>query len=325
MWDDSCSHTFTVCTATFNRSRLLVRLGESLQRQNFTDFEWVVVDDGSTDNTRAVVEELKVSSGLNIRYLHQLNQGKHVAVNQAVTIARGKWFLMVDSDDWLLPGALSLLAVHCNLASTMRASGVVGVVGHSVDLSGTLIGTRFPKDVRISDPVEIYYRLGVEGDKLFVIATDVMREFPFPQFVGETFVSEGFLWAKIASKYKVLLLDEPLQGKEYLADGLTRRSRYRNLANPRGVMATAREVLLLGKRIPWGSRLWHCCTYGRFGLHARLPLAEILRSCPYKCGLVLTAAAALGLYLRDRVLLHLSRNWRKEPAATVAPADGDRA
>lgn len=316
-------YTFTVCTATFNRSAFLPRLGCSLLQQEVIDLEWIIVDDGSTDNTEDVVSELVSKCGFTIRYLRQPNQGKHIAINRAAEMARGKWFMIVDSDDWLLPGALSRVATECRLAEQLRESGVVGIVGHSVDPTGRLIGTRFPAHVRVSDPVEIYYRFGVRGDKLFVIATDVMREFPFPQFPGEKFVSEGLVWARIASKYKVLLLDEPLQVVEYLPGGLTHRRRVRNATSPRGVMATARQVLLLGTRIPWPSRLWQCSIYGRFGLHAGLPVTDIIRGCPDKLGLVLTAPLAAVLFMRDRLLLkRVLAQYREAPTGLRAASGG---
>jgi len=200
-------YTFTVFTPTYNRAHTLHRVYESLQRQTFRDFEWLIVDDGSTDDTREVVAAWD-SATFPIRYLWQENAGKHVAFNRGVREARGELFLNIDSDDALVPQALERFRFHWEAIPPGQREGFSAVTGLCMDEHGRLVGGRFPNDVMDSDSLEYYFKLKIAGEKCGFHRTDVLRRHPFPEPEGARYISESVVWFAIARRYRTRFVNE---------------------------------------------------------------------------------------------------------------------
>jgi glycosyltransferase involved in cell wall biosynthesis len=209
MGDAAC--TFTVFTPTYNRAHTLGRVYDSLCRQTYRSFEWLIVDDGSTDGTQALVERWQRDATFSIRYLGQENMGKHVAFNRGVRDAHGELFLPFDSDDACVPEALERFKHHWDAITPDRKTDFSAVTCLSMDHEGTLVGTRFPHDVTDSDSLEIRYRYRVTGEKWGFHRTDVLRQYPFPESVQQQFVPEGIVWSQIARRYKTRFVNEALR------------------------------------------------------------------------------------------------------------------
>ena len=205
------AYTFTVFTPTYNRADTLPRVYESLKAQTFADFEWLVVDDGSTDQTRALVEGWQREAGFPIRYFHQENRGKHAAFNRAVREAKGELLLNLDSDDRCVPNALERLKCHWDSIPGQQRPAFSAVTANCVDQEGKLVGTPFPKDVLDSDPLEMRYRYRVRGEKWGFQRTDVLRQYPFPEALTRQYVPEDVVWTEIARKYKTRFVNEALR------------------------------------------------------------------------------------------------------------------
>lgn len=211
----------TVFTATYNRAHLLERVWKSLVEQRFDGMEWVVVDDGSVDGTREVVDGLKRKSGFDVVYMWKENGGKHTAINEGVRMARGDLFVMVDSDDVLEVGALeNIWNTWSRVEDKKRIGGVAGLMRGS---DGVRIGTGICSPELVSDSVEIRSKYKVDGDLMEVFRTDVLREFPFPEIDGERFCPEQLMWYRIAQKYKLLFVDSVWCVRDYMDGGLTDR------------------------------------------------------------------------------------------------------
>jgi glycosyltransferase involved in cell wall biosynthesis len=202
------TYTFSVFTATYNRADTIERVYRSLEAQTFRDFEWIVVDDGSTDGTAALIERWKQEADFPIRYFWQENRGKHVAINRGVREARGALFLGIDSDDACVPSALERLHHHWESIPQDQRRHFSAVTALCHDQTGALVGTAFPYPVTDSDSLEVFYRFKATGDKWGFQRTAVLREFPFPELPG--FVPEGTVWAKIARRYRTRYVNEPL-------------------------------------------------------------------------------------------------------------------
>ena len=164
--------------ATFNRAHVLHRVYDSLREQTFRDFEWLVVDDGSTDGTGALVEAWRAEADFPIRYRYQENRGKHVACNRAVPEARGRFFLTLDSDDACVPQALERLNRYWEEIPEREQPGFSAVTVLCMDEAGRIVGDRFPRRITDSDPLEVQYRLKVRGEKWGFQRTAVMRTKP---------------------------------------------------------------------------------------------------------------------------------------------------
>lgn len=221
----------TIFTPTFNRAYTLGRLYDSLVGQDCKDFSWLIVDDGSTDETSTVVEEWICESKVPIDYVRVSNGGKARAHNVAVARAESELFLCVDSDDYLLPRAVGrLLEVWDQVGSDTTLAGVVSMRGFDAK---TPVGSRMPPLVKRSTLSSLYEDHGFRGDTVLLYRTSLLKKFPFEVPEGESFMGESFVYLRIDQEYELEILNEILYICEYLADGYTARARSLIRENPR--------------------------------------------------------------------------------------------
>lgn len=212
--------TITIYTPTYNRAYTLPNLYNSLTRQTNKDFIWLVIDDGSTDNTLELIEEWKKNSEFTILYFYQENEGKMEKLNFAHKIIETELCTCVDSDDYLVDNAVELILN--SWALTKHKKHIGGMIGLDVYEDGSLVGTGFPdsiSEIRFCD----FNINGIKGDKKFVYKTSVLKEYPpYPSINNEKFPAPGYLYRLIDQKYSLFIIDEPLCVVEYLEDGLSK-------------------------------------------------------------------------------------------------------
>ena len=245
---------FTVFTPTYNRAHTLPRLYKSLLNQTFKDFEWVVVDDGSEDDTEEVLKNFIEENRMPIVYKKQSNQGKHIAINQGMALAKGRYFLVIDSDDWLLPHALE------------KSCEMISKIDHQNDFAGfTFIrfseNTAYdPKKYGKKEWTQGAYQWEFSGEMSFVFKTEIVRQFPFPQFEGEKFCPESLVLRRILRKYQVLFTDCVLAHGDYLEDGLSQNYYQRLKKNPKAAMLSYKEKIgdaqSSGEKKLWAKNYW---------------------------------------------------------------------
>jgi glycosyltransferase involved in cell wall biosynthesis len=284
----------SVVTATFNRGHLLERLYTSLRQQTFSDFEWLVVDDGSTDDTATRIERWQRQGALRIRYETQNNSGKHVALNRAAAHAEGTFCAVIDSDDWYLPHALERLLFHWHAIPDSKRDQFANVEGLRAYANGELIGTRFPRDVLDSDTFEVRYVLGVRGDTVGMYRTDVLRRFPFPEDLGK-FVPEALVWSRIASAYRSRFVNEVLGCVEYQPGGLSAQNLMAQVRASRAWALFYGELASTPRQLPSTIRLKAGAQHVRYALHARKGGHRVT----IKPMWLIAAPIGIGLYLRD--------------------------
>ena len=235
---------FTVFTPSYNRAHTLDRVYRSLRAQTLRDFEWVVVDDGSTDGTRALVEGWTREAGFPVVYAFQENKGKHFATNRGIELARGELFITADSDDEFPPEALATFKrIWESIPEGERAS-FAGAAGLCVDQRGKLVGDRFPNSPLDSTHLERKYRYKVRGEKWGFVRTEVMREFPFV----ETKEMAGFRWSDMGRKYKTRFFNEVVR-IYYVGEGGSLSSRDRKIKKP--LMGALRNAGVLNEDLDW--------------------------------------------------------------------------
>lgn len=228
----------TIFTPTFNRARRLSKLYESLKKQAFNDFEWLIVDDGSIDGTRDLVEGWVTEGHLDIRYYYQENGGKHRAINKGAQLAKGEWFFIVDSDDTLPEDSLKITSKWID---TVRDDETfVGVCGVKRDITGQA-HSEFRFEVMDLTPFEIGEI--TREDKAEVVKTQILRNYPFPDIKGEKFCAEGLVWNQIGRRYKLRYFNEVIYNYEYLNDGLTFNSLLNRRKSPTYAVMVYREQL----------------------------------------------------------------------------------
>lgn len=255
----------TVFTPTYNRAYCLGNLFNSLCYQTYTDFEWLIVDDGSTDNTKSLVEGFCCNSNINIRYVYQKNGGKHRAINRGVAEARGELFFIVDSDDTLPSDSLETISVYAQ-GINWRDDGIAGVSGVRIYSNGVRIGGTFPFDELICNAIELRDKYHVKGDMAEVWVTSILKEYQFPTFLQEKFVTESVVWYRIAKTYKIKYFNKPIYQCEYLEDGLSRNIRRIHRNSPKGSMLYCIEMIQ-NSQVSLLSKLKATINYWRYTIH----------------------------------------------------------
>jgi len=224
----------TVLTPTYNRAHVLRRLHASLVAQACEDFEWLVIDDGSSDDTAGLIAELSRSSRFPVRYFFQPNGGKHSAINAGVRMAHGGWILILDSDDALITDALGV--VHQAVDQYGGSEKVSGFCFRKCHFDGRLIG----KPSVLPGPVNLHPTIAgtmFKGDLAYVFRRTAMLREPFPVFQGEKFVPELLVWNRIGDAGEILAFpNRPIYCCEYLEDGYSANFKRNLRRNPKGFL-----------------------------------------------------------------------------------------
>lgn len=223
----------TVFTPAYNRAHTIIRTYESLLSQSCKDFVWLVVDDGSTDNTAELVKSWqKNDNGFEIKYIYKENGGMHTAHNTAYENIDTELNICIDSDDMISKNAVSLIEEKWN---KIRDKGYAGIIGLDADMStGKIIGKGFPKDMTETTLMG-YYAGGGAGDKKLVYRTDIINKYPaYPVFEGEKYVALAYKYRLIDQDYKMAVLDEVLCDVEYQQDGSSMNMLKQYIRNPKG-------------------------------------------------------------------------------------------
>lgn len=292
-------YKFTVFTPTYNRAHTLPRVYESLKKQTFRDFEWLIVDDGSTDGTGELVASWQKEASFPIRYFWQENRHKKVAFNRGVREARGELFLPLDSDDECVPHALERFIYHWNKIPYVQRNGFSGVTALCMNQNGKIVGDRFPGgEYMDSDSLEIWYKYGVRGEKWGFHRTEVLREYPFPEEV-EGHVPEGVVWSAIARKYKTRFVNEAL--RIYYQNGVDRLTKSGDIVrNAHGHWIWMDSMLENELGWFWYRPGWFfkvARNWVRFGWHAKKLTKRNFKNKQLTAKLLITAMFPTGLML----------------------------
>jgi glycosyltransferase involved in cell wall biosynthesis len=290
---------FTVFTATYNRAHTLSRVYDSLLCQTIRDFEWVVVDDGSTDETSDLVRKWQQEANFPVRYFCQSNKGKHIAVNLGVREARGRFFVNIDSDNACVPAALERFRFHWRSIPLEARDRFVGVSALIRKADGTLLGTRFPSDVLDSDTLELRFRHKVKGDKWGFQRTAIMRQFEYPDFPGEKRVPDSLIWNRIAGQYKTRFVNEELGIRFETPGSRSSNIDHVRISSPTATQLYYRELLNAATLRP-RDRFKYYVNYIRFARHANIPLAKQITNAPSPALALATLPFAALMHYRDR-------------------------
>lgn len=228
----------TIFTPTYNRESYLKILYNSLKNQNFKNFQWVIVDDGSEDNTKILVDSFIKESLFDIIYKKVQNGGKMRAINHGLDLACGEYFFIVDSDDYLSENATELIEKY----GTDLPKDFGGIVFRKHNISGDNF-PEFPQEIIDSNPIDIFYNKNILGDKAEVFKTDIIKKFRFPEIDGEKFVPEGLVWNRIGKKYNLRYINIPIYNFEYIDGGYTKGFKEIIKKNPKGFIMYYREML----------------------------------------------------------------------------------
>lgn len=303
-------HLFSVVTPTYNRAHTLERVYRSLQEQSYQDFEWVIVDDGSTDHTRDLVLSWQEAAGFPIRYVWQSNQHKKTAFNRAVREASGEWLVAIDSDDELSPDALFQMAEVWKQIAPAERSRYVAITGLCARPDGHVVGDMYPQDVMDVVSLDMSFRHHVRGEKFGCLRTDILRQFPFPEDIPG-FVPESLVWRAMArAGYLTRFVNQVFRVYHDSPDSLSRQGRGEDSSrHALGLWLLAHDTL--ANCMPWFRHqplafFAAAVRLTRFGMHMRSqgvarPADREIRPWLPRLLVALMWPVGVALYLRDRL------------------------
>ena len=285
--------TLTVLTTTYNRGDNLVNLYNSLYIQKEFDFKWLIIDDGSKDKTKEIVENFKTDR-FEIKYIYKENRGKHTALNLAFGYLDTELVIIVDSDDILVPDATSQIINDWNKYKDRL--NICGLVYKRKGINEKNISETF-KEREFEENYNNYIiNQGIKGDKAEVFRCDILKRYKFPEFKGEKFVGEGVMWSKIARNYNMIFIDKAIYVCEYLNNGLTKSGRKLRINNPYGGMFHAEEYME-DKIYTFKVREKNTILYMIYARFAKIKLRDVIKKAKNKGMIYINILPSLIIYI----------------------------
>ena len=230
----------SVLTPTYNRAKKLIQLYESLKKNlKFgAEIEWLIMDDGSTDNTKSIVKEFQTEDAFTIIYEYQENQGKMTALNNLVQKASGEFIIECDSDDYFTDNAFYLVTKHCKIKDDIYAYAFL-----KYDQNECNIGNLFQEEGQVTTMFDLYFKHGETGEKALVFNSNIRKKYSYELEHGEKFITEGRMYHKMDKDYQIIGINEPLMICEYQTDGYSKNIQGIFINNPYGYYEYFKEIL----------------------------------------------------------------------------------
>ncbi|MBA6396523.1 glycosyltransferase family 2 protein [Colwellia sp. BRX10-4] len=298
---------FSIVTASYNRVNLLPRLYYSLYNQKMK-IDWIIVDDGSTDNTKEYLDSIKNNEFVNIIYIYQDNQGKHRALNNGMKYVKLPWVAVIDSDDMIEESCLENVSNHISRLNLDEEASVGAIIFNSKDMNGDLIGTNFPFGEMKAKTFEYYDKYNITGDKFDFYKSIVLKKFPFPEFTNERFISESTVWSRINEEYDSYFINEAYQIVEYQEGGLSDMSFLNRVKSPNGACLCYYEA---SKRsLSTKKNIRNKSNYYRFRLHGGHEVNLGLKI-NFNLECITPLLIGLSLFLKDQYKIVFHRRIKK--------------
>lgn len=290
--------SLTVFTPTYNRAHLLPRLYESLCRQTSKDFLWLLIDDGSTDDTKEWIEKWKEEGKIEIEYSYKENGGMHTGHNAAYRLIKTELNVCIDSDDYMPDDAIEkIMKEWDNIADK---SNIAGIIGLDADKNGEIIGTKIPENLTKGSLMDLYNKHKVKGDKKLVLRTDIVREYPeYPEYEGEKLVPLGILYMMMGRDYDFVYKNEVYCIVEYQEEGSSHTIFKQYKQSPRG-FAYARKI-----HIKYADKIknkvkgyLHLISSALFAKDVKIAFSGVN---PLVSGILFPAGIVLNIYIRSKI------------------------
>ena len=284
------NRTLTIFTPAYNRAHTLHLGYEALLRQTCKDFEWLIIDDGSTDNTRALVAGWIKEYKIPIRYHYQENQGMHGAHNTAYRLIETELNTCIDSDDYMPDDAVEKIVTFWKKYGNDKVAGMIGL---DQRIQGKIIGTTFPKELK-ETTLFGFYENGGKGDKKLVYRTDIIKRYPeYPIFRGEKYVGLAYKYYCVDENYPLLTMNDVLCIVEYQEDGSSMNMYKQYWKNPKGFAFYRKKEMQITRN--WKRKFMVCIHYVSSSIIAKN--GHFIQDSPNKLLTILSIPFGLFLYL----------------------------
>lgn len=265
----------TILTPTYNRANTLPALYRSLKNQSSMNFQWLVIDDGSNDETEQLIKGYVSENIINLEYHKKENGGKHTALNFSHPFIKGELLWIVDSDDTIVSDAVSIVESDWNKYHEDKTiAGITYLKGS--DMYHPLHGFRHKSDEFISDSIKAHVNMKHVPDACEILRTDIFNSILFPEHKGEKFLGESYLWNTIGFNYRTVYINKVLYICTYLEGGLTRSGRALRIHSPLGGMDNSKTYF--NKKVVLRQRIKNALLYGCYGFFANYNLSQIIKS-----------------------------------------------
>lgn len=237
----------SILTATYNRAYCLEKVYESIEQNKAIsrlEIEWIIVDDGSNDVTKSIVEKFISKNKIDIKYVYQKNSGKMLAINRAIEIATGDLIVDCDSDDFFSKDAFK--TIEQEAAKLFKNNNLYGLCFLKQDLLGNISGKMFPENYMESTMFDLYFKHNIEGEKILVFNSKIRKRYKHELENGEKFVTEARMYHKIDEIYKILCINETIEIGDYKEDGYTKNILETFKKYPYGYYKYFKEILQRG-------------------------------------------------------------------------------
>ena len=234
----------SVLTATYNRANLLDKLYASLlinsNNCQSIELEWLIMDDGSTDETKKVCQNYMLENLINVKYFYQENQGKMKSINNLIEKATGDLIIECDSDDYFTKDAFKTILAALSKCEDMR--NIYALVFLKYDQNGNNMGNNFLKDEFQSTMFDLYFKEGITGEKALVFNAKIRKNFKYELEKDEKFITEARMQHKMDLQYEVVCFNKPIMICEYKKDGYTKNINKQFTKSPYGYYEYFKEI-----------------------------------------------------------------------------------
>lgn len=281
----------TIFTPTYNRGYIIENLYNSLLNQTDKDFNWIVIDDGSTDNTEELFKKFINENKINISYIKRKNGGKPSAINDGLDKSNDELFMIVDSDDYLTQKAIEKIRYYYEQIKDKNK--FIGVVGLRGDSNGNPYINYYGENNKEknkyynleyidADALEYRYKYKIGGDRAEVFITKLLKKYKFPNIENEKFIFETIVWNKIASDgYKQRYFNEVIYITEYKNDGLSKNIEKHLKNNPKSTILWYNSSLKW-RHMPIKQKLNNCVCYYQYGIYNNEKIGQLFKKCNNK-------------------------------------------
>lgn len=286
----------TIITPTYNRAHLLPRLYESLLKQTNQEFRWLVIDDGSDDGTEFLIRKYQQDGNLTVLYDRQTNGGKHRALNRGVSQIDSELTFIVDSDDYLPAQAVEIVAeYHKKYKGYKETEKLCGYSFLRCHGDGRVNTAYFPQDELIDTYLSVRINGGIGGDKAEVFYTDILKQYPFPEYEGEKYMPEDVVWMRMSGPYRMVHINQNVYICDYLEGGLTKTGRKMKIHSPRGMVLRS-QIYLNCREVRLKIKIKMMMLYIIYGHFARCTNRELFRKAHAKALWIVCFFPAILLY-----------------------------
>ena len=266
----------TIFTPTYNKADMLENLYQALLRQTNQDFEWIIVDDGSTDNTKELVDKFMEEGKLDISYKYKEVGGKHLAINLGLEIADGELFCIVDSENYLTDNGIELILKYWNQVKDDHS--FVGVGGLKGRNEHEAIGNQVKQEIIDATSIDYRYKYKIKGDRQKAFRTEVLKKYKFPDIGDVKFITEDTVWNKLSEDgLKLRWFNNIICICDYRQDELTKNM----LKNWKGTSYSNNEFLAC-KTIPTKAQIKHSMDYYHYGIYGGISISKLFKECRCK-------------------------------------------